>query len=374
MLGGIFFLLSVLCFAVFIYPYLIYPIVLSLLPRKAVGKSTCTASVSLLFCAFNEEHALPAKLANLKSLKQRYPQIQILAFDDGSVDETAEILQAETGTLELVRGGGRSGKAAGMKRLAAMATGEILIFTDANVLLDEVAIENLLPYYGDPNVGGVCGTLIYRNGDKSSTAQVGSLYWRLDELLRCLESRTGNVMGGDGSIFSVRKSLYPDFPDTVLDDFTVSMTVIFSGNRLIKAPDVIAFENSVASRKEELRRKVRIGARSYHTHAYLRSSLRHMRPLDRFKYASHKLLRWFGGLFVGLGTVFLIAAAASISALLALALVLVLMTGALIMTQWPSGALAKAGDAFLAIFATLIGVYRGMRGETVATWAPAKSR
>ncbi len=146
MLGGILFLLSVLCFAVFIYPYLIYPIILSLLPRTSVGKSPCPASVSLLFCAFNEEAALPAKLANLKALKQRYPQIEILAFDDGSVDGTAEILQTEAGTLQLVRGGGRSGKAAGMKQLAAMATGDILIFTDANVLLDETAIENLLHY------------------------------------------------------------------------------------------------------------------------------------------------------------------------------------------------------------------------------------
>ena len=76
----------------------------------------------------------------------------------------------------------------------------------------------------------------------SPTAKVGALYWRLEEATKALESRTGSVMGGDGSIFSIRRSLYPDFPDSVLDDLTVSMSPVFAGKRLIRADDVIAFE------------------------------------------------------------------------------------------------------------------------------------
>src|SRR3546814_6771444 len=96
---------------------------------------------------------------------------------------------------------------------------------------------------------------------ESATASVGSLYWRIEERLKDEESRTGNVLGADGSIFSIRRALYPEFPDSVLDDLTVSMAVVFAGRRLVKAKDVIARERLVAGRGDEYRRKVRIAAR-----------------------------------------------------------------------------------------------------------------
>ncbi|AOL94448.1 glycosyltransferase [Porphyrobacter sp. LM 6] len=366
--------LAVLSLAIFLYPYLIYPLVLRRLPQRPVAQAEVPVRLSLLFCAYNEAASLPEKLANLRALKQAHPTIEILAFDDGSADGTADLIAAQGDLVHLIRGGGRSGKACGMKQLAAAATGDILVFTDANVILDATALEKLVPYYGDPAVGGVCGTLVYSSDPGSATAEVGSLYWRLDEMLRGLESRTGNVMGADGSIFSIRRSLYPTFPDTVLDDFTVSMSVVFAGFRLIKAPDVIAYEKSVSRRDEELRRKIRIGARSYHTHAYLRPQLRQMKAIDRFKYTSRKLLRWFGGVFLALSGVLALAALASISfalAAAALALGAVVAAAALRMERGP---LAKIGDAVLATFATLIGIIKGMRGQTMVTWAPAKSR
>lgn len=374
MVVWLFALASALSVSIFLYPYLLYPLVLRRLPSRPVAKADNHVKLSLLFCAYNEASSLPNKLANLRRLKERYPTIEILAFDDGSNDGTTEMLRAENPLVTLIEGTGRSGKAAGMKQLAATATGDVLVFTDANVILDESSLENLIPYYGDPAVGGVCGTLLYSTDEDSTTAIVGSAYWRLDELLRDAESRTGNVMGADGSIFSIRRELYPTFPDTVLDDFTVSMSVVFSGRRLIKARDVVAYEKSVSLRGDEMRRKIRIGARSYHTHAYLRPQLRQMSAVDRFKYTSRKLLRWFGGVFLASTGIFALAAISTYSIELGVAALLVAASiGS--MAFWSSrGPLAKVTDTVMAIFATLIGVFRGIRGETMATWAPAKSR
>lgn len=367
-------IVALVSLTIFLYPYLIYPLVLRCLPQKPVAKTANDATMSLLFCCYNEAHSLPEKLENLRLLRARYPSLQVLAFDDGSNDGTAELLRAEPGLVTLVEGSGRSGKAAGMKRLVAQATGDILVFTDANVLLDEAALDNLRPYYGDPAVGGVCGTLVYSADPASATAVVGSAYWQLDEILREAESATGNVMGADGSIFSVRRELYPTFPDTVLDDFTVSMSVVFAGYRLMKAGDVIAREKSVSVRRDELRRKIRIGARSYHTHAYLRPQVRCMAAVDRFKYTSRKLLRWFGGVFLAVAALSAIGALLAYSVTLAAGILAVSgVIGVLALTT-SSGPLAKIADTVLAIFATLVGVVKALRGETVMTWAPAKSR
>lgn len=371
--AGILAIICAVALLLFIYPYVIYPLVLRLLGRKPVKVAHVDLSASLLFCAFNEMKGLPAKIDNLRALKRARPGLQILAYDDNSTDGTFELLSTQQDLLTVVRGPGRTGKASGMKRLVKHATGDILVFTDADGLLAEDAVERLMPYYADPEVGGVCGVLRCSSGD-SVTAQVGSSYWGLDEKLRELESETGNVMGAMGSLFSVRRSLYPDFPDTVADDFTVSMSVVFQGKRLIKAPDVVVYHESCVDRSEEMRRKIRIGARAYHTHKYLRSQLRRMSARDRFKYISRKQIRWFGGLFLTIAAVSGLSVVATISPVAAGILALLLVAAVSASGQVRSGYLAKGSEALLLIFATFFGVLMAMRGKTVTTWVPANSR
>ncbi|MDC0660364.1 glycosyltransferase [Leisingera sp. SS27] len=368
-------LLIGLCALLVIYPYLIYPLLLRLLPARAVARDPAhSCSATLVFCAYNEGGVMAEKLKNIETLKARHPDLEVLAFDDGSSDSTYEQLAARPDLLTVVQGGGRNGKAHGMKRLAARARGEIMIFTDANVLLDETAVSNLFAWYADPQVGGVCGTLKYLGAGESATASVGGLYWRLEEKLKSQESHTGNVMGADGSIFSLRRALYPEFPDTVLDDLTVSMAAVFAGKRLIKADDVIAYERLVASRGEEFSRKVRIAARAYHTHMHLRPQLAGMAPADKFKYLSRKVIRWFGGLFLILGAGLTVLTAALISPLLGLAALALLLAACLLGPRIKSGPAGAIAEIVLALLATLLGVLRALRGQTVVTWSPAKTR
>ncbi len=358
-----------------LWPFLFYPLILRLLPgcpEKPEQGPRPTAS--MLFCAYNEAAAMPEKISNIEAIKQRHPQLEILAFDDGSSDDTAALIAQRGDLVTLVRGPGRSGKAHGMKRLAARASGEVLIFTDANVLLDADAVNNLLARYADPDVGGVLGSLHYVGEGESATASVGSLYWRIEERLKDEESRTGNVLGADGSIFSIRRALYPEFPDSVLDDLTVSMAVVFAGKRLVKASDVIARERLVTGRGDEYRRKVRIAARAWHTHVHLRPQLRRMAMIDRFKYASRKIVRWFGGLFILTGALAAAALAFRVSPVLALGGAMLGLIVIAVGVRAKGGPVAAVVDIFVAYAATLQGVIKAMRGRTVTIWNPAKSR
>mgnify|MGYP001195782751 CR=1 FL=1 len=371
-------LLTFACAFAVVYPYVVYPAVLALLPKRPVERGARVAGdgarFSLLFCAYNESAALPSKIENLKELRRRYPELEVLAFDDGSTDGTADLLARDAPFVKLVRGGGRNGKAHGMKLLAAAASGEFLVFTDANVLLDAEALDNLAACYADPSVGGVCGALHYLGADASSTAAVGGMYWKLEEKIKDLESGTGSVMGADGSIFSIRRKLYPDFPDTVLDDFTVSMEVVFRGFRLIKSNDVVAYERLVSARADEFSRKIRIAARAFHTHLTLGSKRSGMTAFDKFKYGSHKTLRWFGGGFLIVGFASALVLATLIHPFAAL--VLALTTVGIVFTGFrsSSGPMSSVTEIVLAMVATLIGLFRALRGQTFATWSPAKSR
>ncbi|HKY81698.1 MAG TPA: glycosyltransferase [Sphingobium sp.] len=368
-------LLLVFSLLAVLWPFLVYPLILRLLPTRAEQtEPASTLSASLLFCAYNEAAAMPEKLANLAMLKQRHPSLELLAFDDGSSDGTAALIEARGDLVRLIRGPGRSGKAHGMKQLAARARGDVLIFTDANVMLDEDAVARLLARYSDPAVGGVLGSLHYVGEGESATASVGSLYWRIEEYLKDEESRTGNVLGADGSIFSIRRALYPDFPDSVLDDLTVSMAVVFAGQRLVKAKEVIARERLVAARGDEYRRKVRIAARAWHTHCHLRPQLRRMAAIDRFKYASRKIVRWFGGVFVLSGALAGGALAFKLSPWLALSGALLAVVLLWLGVRARGGPLAALVDILIAYAATVQGVVKAMTGRTVTVWNPAKSR
>lgn len=371
----IIYLSFIICSIALIYPYVIYPIILKFIKSQPIArKDGHKLSATLVFCAYNEEAALPEKLANIEMLKAKHKDLQVLAFDDGSSDRSSEMLAERTDLLTLIQGGGRNGKAHGMKLLAAKATGDIMIFTDANVTLKEDAIDNLMAWYADPDVGGICGSLHYLGADETSTGQVGGLYWKLEEYLKSEESRTGNVMGGDGSIFSLRRKYYPEFPDTVLDDLTVSMAAVFNRKRLIKVEDVIAYENLVAERGDEVRRKMRISARAYHTHTFLRPNLKKMQAMDKFKYFSRKTLRWFGGTFMVLAAISFLISAYLISPIFAV-VALTLMIGAIILgIKTVKGPIASIYDIAIAILATQVGIFKAMRGNTYAVWNPAKSR
>ncbi|TDK30889.1 glycosyltransferase [Luteimonas terrae] len=370
--------LTALCILAVIYPYALYPAVLALIPKRPIARGIVDAGdgsrFSLLFCAYNEAASLPDKIANLRELKLRYPELEILSFDDGSSDGSADMIERDAPFVRLIRGGGRNGKAHGMKLLAAEARGDLLVFTDANVLLHIESLDKLAACYADTEVGGVCGALHYMGADGSSTAAVGGLYWRLEELIKDLESGTGSVMGADGSIFSVRRALYPQFPDTVLDDFTVSMQVVFSGQRLIKSNDVIAYERLVAARSDEFSRKIRIAARAFHTHTSFSEKRARMSSFNQFKYFSHKTLRWFGGCFLIFGVIFSLTATALLYPMLSVLLALAVVICVLIGLRSSSGAISSLTEIMLAMIATLIGVLRSVRGHTFVTWSPAKSR
>lgn len=379
---GLFVVLAILAIVfllLLVYPYFIYPRVLARLPRVVDGaapvgaQEPSSSDFALLFCAYNERSSAEEKAENLRELVHRYPDLSVLVYDDGSSDGCGSVYSSVGENVQVVVGPGRMGKARGMKTLVGMTARPFLVFTDANVILDPDAIDRLRHIYRDPAIGGVCGHLVYEGTDGTATEEAGQQYWSLDERLKQLESMTGSVMGGDGSIFSVRRELYPTYPDTVQDDFTVTMSVVFSGRRLVYAEDVIARERLVSRSSEEYRRKVRIAARAYHTHLMMRDRVRKMSALDRWKYSSHKVLRWLGGGFA-LGAI--VAGLAAVAVISPIAAVICAAVGIIALLFGPHIApiFGTVREILLALMSTLHGLVLGAGGKTFATWNPPQSR
>lgn len=366
------------------HPFTTYPLSLWVL-RHVGGRKRFTPDVnarpqtfSIVFCAYNEESVLPAKLENMKEIRRRFgsDKIRVLAYNDCSADRTLEILRSAEPDVEVFTGTARGGKSIGMNRLLEQVTSDVVIFTDANVILSPEIIPAFTDAFSDPAVGVACGHLIYGNAN-TPTASVGTSYWRLEETIKSLETETGSAMGADGSLFAIRRKLFRPVPADIIDDFFTSMSILCDGHRIIRRSDAQAFEASADSSSDEFKRKVRIACRVFNCYGLLYPRICQLSLLNRYKFYSHKWLRWFisvwllaafaslsigiGGLWgwpAGLGCSLAIAACFAVTWLARKAHVPIL---------------GKIWEVWLAFWGTWHGVLQSMRGQRFQTWDPVAS-
>jgi cellulose synthase/poly-beta-1,6-N-acetylglucosamine synthase-like glycosyltransferase len=82
-------------------------------------------------------------------------------------------------------------------------------------------------------------------------------------------------------------------PDTLLDDFVISLRVAMLGYKIDYDPEAYAIEHASANVREELKRKVRIAAGGIQAVVRLHPLLNIFKyGLLSFQYISHRVLRW----------------------------------------------------------------------------------
>jgi glycosyltransferase involved in cell wall biosynthesis len=379
-LAWILFAAAALCLLAAAHPFLTYPISLRILrrfrraPLLVTGDSGASSSFSICVCAYNEAAVMERTIDNLLDLRRCTGDVQILVYVDGATDGTAEIARRYADSIDLIVSSDRRGKNHGLNRLSELARGDIMVMIDANTEIARDALRNLAKYFADPSVGCVCGHLAIVNSDETVTAHTGSLYWRLEERIKQLETETGSAMGADGSLYAIRRPYFHSIPHGLADDMYLSLAVLCDGHRVVRANDVRAFERSAPAAHEEFSRKVRIACQGFGAHLALWPKLRRLDALTIYKYLSHKVLRWFTALTLGCSVVFAFAGLGAIWGL-PQAVVCAVGGGALLWAGTRAGLkpFTVIADVLQLFLATLIGVVRALNGTLVGTWEPATS-
>jgi len=282
-LGGIF------------YTYFGYPVLIFLLAKiihKPEAYQTHKPSVTLLIAAYNEEIVIEEKLKN--SLSIDYPRnlLQILVVTDGSADKTTEIAKRYTPYgIEILHEPERRGKMAAINRALPNASGEIVVFSDANNYYQSDTILKLVQPFGNPDVGAVTGAKVIGQGDGSLAASEG-LYWKYESFIKRQESWAGSCTSAAGEVLAIRKNLYSPPPDNVInDDFYIAMQIVRNGYRLVYAPEAKSIERVSPSAQDEITRRTRINAGRFQAIMMANQILPFNRPLLVWQILSHKFLR-----------------------------------------------------------------------------------
>ncbi len=291
---AILFWLAVLVIA---YVYVGYGLVISLLARyraRPVVKDDITPSVTCLVAAYNEADCMADKIANTLSLDYPPDLLDLLIVTDGSTDRTPEIVAAcADPRVRLLHAPERGGKAAALIRAMPHATGEIVVFSDANSLFQPQALRHLVRPFADPTVGGVSGAKRILNRSQAAQEQGENLYWRYETWLKRCDSAVSSVMGVPGEIWAARRTAWaPPEPTTLLDDFVASLRMVVAGWRIVFEPQAVASEEASPGLFAEWTRRVRNAAGGWQAFRQLPGMLRHPNRTITWQYLSHRMARW----------------------------------------------------------------------------------
>jgi len=375
-----------------LYTYGVYPAVLVVLGslnqlrsdlRFALGRRTrrqirfgpdCPR-VSVVFAAHNEQAVITSKMINCARLDYPAQSLEILVGCDGCTDATAELARlAAPPSVSVYEFPDRCGKPALLNRLLPMTRGDIVVFCDANTEFEPDAIHALVRHFKRGEIGCVCGELRLRSSDGRPTGE--QLYWRYETLLKFFESRLNMLVGANGAVFAIRRSLFVPLPaNGIVDDFLIAMNVRAAGYRTIYDPEAIAWEDVAPDTRQEFRRRVRIAAGNFHA---LRHTYRLLNPVVgavALAFWSHKICRWLVPLALASAGVSAAMLGSEpgyrIAAALGLALVLLACAGQRLDLRTRYWAPANIPYYFLSMnLALVLGLIASVRGTQSSAWTP----
>lgn len=286
------------------YAYIGYGIVLFILVKLKrlfrIGKNkyiipNYEPDVTLFVAAYNEKDYVEAKVKNSFDLEYPASKVTQVWVTDGSDDGTPEILSnySKQG-IEVYHEDARGGKIGAMNRGMQFVKSPIVIFSDGNTMLGKESIRRIVNLFSDPKVGCVSGEKRIFNKEKDTAAGTEGIYWKYESKLKKWDAELYSVVGAAGELFAIRTDLYRHVePDTLLDDFIISLRVAMDGYTIQYDPEAYAIETSSANVKEELKRKIRIAAGGIQSFLRLFSLLNVFKYKTlTFQYVSHRVLRW----------------------------------------------------------------------------------
>ena len=283
------------------YTYFGYPAILliwSLFKNKPNYQeySQNLPSISILIAAYNEEDIILEKLENIKKMKYAPGRIEVLIGSDASDDNTNQIIaSSDIAFLRLIEFNERRGKPAVLNDLAKIATGEYLVFSDANTKFSPDALIKLVEPFTDDTIGGVIGNLSFRTNGIDNPGGVGeTLYFKYENFIKNLEGLIHSTIVANGSVYAIRRELYKPMPvkKLIMDDLFIPLSLIAQEFRLVFRKDIHVREDPSLSAREEFEKKERIVAGGMEVVRQFKKLLHPKNGFISFALWSHKVVRW----------------------------------------------------------------------------------
>ena len=289
--------------AALFYTYAGYPLLVLLvssLRSRTVTRAVNEPRVSVIITAYNEERDLRGKLANTLALEYPSSKLEVIVASDCSTDRTDQIaLEFASRGVRLHRQTERLGKTAAQNAAVELASGEVILFSDATTLYQSDILRVMMPDFADPSVGCVAGRLVYLDPADSAVGHGARSYWSYETFLKKHESRAGSLIGASGCLYAVRRDAYVPMYHEACSDFLIATKMVEQGLRTVFEPSAVCTEETNRRVGKEMRMRVRVITQTF-TDLWRHRAM--MNPWRSGFYAvqlfSHKVLRYFVPVFL----------------------------------------------------------------------------
>jgi cellulose synthase/poly-beta-1,6-N-acetylglucosamine synthase-like glycosyltransferase len=290
-------IIFVIALALIVYTYLGYPVLLYALSRwfgKPVHKDEILPRLSIIIAAYNEERDMARKLDETLALDYPKDKMEIIVASDCSSDRTDEIVQGYKNKGVILHSRPkRLGKTSAQNHAVEIATGDILIFSDATTYYEKDALRKIVRSFADPQVGAVTGNVIYADRSATDIGLGARSYWGYEFFLKQCESQLGSLLGVCGCLYGVRRCNYVALDEDMSSDFVIASEIHLQGLRVIYDPEALSSEDTNKRGREEFHMRVRIIEQTMSALSRYRQVLN---PFEHGMYAfqmlSHKVLRY----------------------------------------------------------------------------------
>lgn len=347
------------------YPLIIYPLTLFFIPMKILQPRGSSHKLELQFsivCAFyNNERIIKKKLNNLFKIGAAY-NVKYYLINDGSTDNTLEELNkySNKNNVFIYNNRNNIGKSASINRVLDDMDKEIdfILFTDSDTILNDLIIDDFMEVYLNESDLG-----IYSGSLKTYSNEGGeSKYWKIERLIKLLESRSGSVITGNGNFYIIKKSIVTKLDLYSANDAQHFIDARIKGYSIKTYSQLDFFDTTTKNNIDEYKRKERIIIR---TLRLLSIRWTEMSLYLKFQWISHKILRWFIPLEVMLLILFV-----NIILLICYPILFVISIFMTMLTYYTS-----TGQYILTLSVLPISAFiKFIRGERISTWSVVESR
>jgi biofilm PGA synthesis N-glycosyltransferase PgaC len=202
--------------------------------------------ISILVPCYNEAENAEETLGTAAAVD--YPQFEIIAINDGSRDNTAEVLDglaARIPNLRVVHLAANGGKANALNTGALLARHELLVCIDGDAMIDPHALRWIARAFRRADVGGLGGNPRIRNRTSLlGRLQVGE-FASIIGLIRRAQTMYGRLFTVSGVICAFRKRALDDAgwwsPRTITEDIDITWRLQLAGWRVVYEPNAIVW-------------------------------------------------------------------------------------------------------------------------------------
>ena len=369
--------------AALFYVYIGYPIVAYAISRvfpKPVRKGVFEPKVSVIITAYNEEKSILSKIENTLHIDYPREKLEVIVASDASSDGTDAIVErfSDNG-VKLFRREGRLGKTTMQNDAVEIATGEVILFSDATTIYRPDVLRAVLPNFADETVGCVAGKLVYVDNMDSGVGTGAKSYWSYETILKESESLACSLIGVSGCLYAVRKAAYiPMYPEAC-SDFLICTVIYRQGLRSVYEPAALCTEHTNTRIDNEFQMRVRIISQTF-TDLWKNRDM--LNPLKSGFYGvellSHKVLRYAAPVFLAttfVSTAFLASQSLFFGGLLFLQVSFYMLAFAawlLGSKNLKLGIFAAPLYFVLANLSSVMGFYKFLRGERFTRWEPVR--